>query len=45
MELLSFRDYGRKDIRFIKGVILWFLCAFIIISLFVILATILESLL
>lgn len=45
LELLSFRDYGRKDIRFIKGVILWFLCVFIIISLFVILATILESLL
>ena len=44
-ELLPLQDHGRASIRFFKGAILWFLCAFIIISLLVILAAILESLL
>ena len=44
-ELLPLQDHGRASIRFFKGSILWFLCAFIIISLLVILAAILESLL
>lgn len=44
-ELLPLQDHGRTSIRFFKGAILWFLCAFIIISLLVILAAILESLL
>ena len=41
-ELLPLQDHGRASIRFFKGSILWFLCAFIIISLLVILAAILE---
>ena len=44
-ELLRIQDHGRTYIRFFKGAILWLLCAFIIISLLVILAIILESLL